>query len=224
MAPEAPADLLARSERSRTVRCDRGSGDSTSVRSNVQYGFYLGLNDVNGRPGHIKPCTVHDQLFAALDWLPTFVDIAGGPKGDGLRDQIEAGQYPGIVKTTLDGVEQRDYLEGRSPTSARDVFFYYSGSTPSAVRYKNWKMHYNMAQLPHACLRREGHRLADPDRHRAATDPVQAGDHVQDATIAAVIQRSIHRLGLRAAAAPVFTPHLPAGTQRVPFETVSAAR
>ena len=97
-------------------------------------------------PGHIKPGTVHDQLFAALDWLPTFVDIAGGPKGDGLRDQIEAGQYPGIVKTTLDGVDQRDYLEGRSPTSARDVFFYYSGSTPSAVRYKNWKMYYNMAQ------------------------------------------------------------------------------
>ena len=26
--------------------------------------------------GHIKPGTVKDQLFAALDWLPTFVDIA----------------------------------------------------------------------------------------------------------------------------------------------------
>ncbi len=55
-------------------------------------------------PGHIKPGTVKNQLFAALDWLPTFVDIAGGPKGDGLKKQIEAGQYPGIVKTTLDGV------------------------------------------------------------------------------------------------------------------------
>ena len=27
----------------------------------------------------------------------------------------------------------------------RDVFFYYSGATPSAVRYKNWKMYYSMA-------------------------------------------------------------------------------
>ena len=62
-------------------------------------------------PGHIKPGTVHDQLFAALDWVPTLVDIAGGPKGDGLKQQIEAGQYPGIVKTTLDGVNQRDYLD-----------------------------------------------------------------------------------------------------------------
>jgi arylsulfatase A-like enzyme len=97
-------------------------------------------------PGHIEPGTVKNQLFAALDWLPTFVNIAGGPKGDGLKQQIEAGQYPGIVKTTLDGVDQRDYLEGKSDQSARDYFFYYSGATPSAVRYKNWKMYYNMSQ------------------------------------------------------------------------------
>src|SRR5271170_6738503 len=89
-------------------------------------------------PGHIKPGTIKSQLFAALDWLPTFVDIAGGPKGDGLKNQIEAGAYPGIVKTTLDGVDQRDYLEGKSEKSARDTFFYYTGAKPSAVRYKNW--------------------------------------------------------------------------------------
>jgi arylsulfatase len=96
-------------------------------------------------PGHIKPGTVKNQMFAALDWLPTLVDIAGGPKGDDLRLQIEGGKYPGIVKTTLDGVDQRAYLEGTSDKSARDVFFYYSGATPSAVRYKNWKMYYSMA-------------------------------------------------------------------------------
>jgi len=96
-------------------------------------------------PGHIKPGTVKKEMFAALDWVPTFVDIAGGPKGDGLKKQIEAGSYPGIVKTTLDGFDQRDYLEGNSDKSARDVFFYYSGATPSAVRYKNWKMYYSMA-------------------------------------------------------------------------------
>jgi arylsulfatase A-like enzyme len=94
--------------------------------------------------GHIKPGTVKDDIFASLDWVPTFVDIAGGPKGDGLKKQIEAGQYPGIVKTTLDGVDQRDYLEGKSEKSARDTFFYYTGATPSAVRYKNWKFYYTM--------------------------------------------------------------------------------
>jgi arylsulfatase A-like enzyme len=97
-------------------------------------------------PGHIKPGTVHSQLFAALDWVPTLVDIAGGPKGDELKMQIEAGRYPGILKTTLDGFNQRDYLEGKSPKSARDHFYYFSGATPSAVRYKNWKMCYTMSQ------------------------------------------------------------------------------
>jgi len=97
-------------------------------------------------PGVIKPGTVNDQLFAALDWVPTLVDIAGGPKGNDLKKQIEGGQYPGIVKTTLDGVNQRELLEGKSTKSARDYFYYYSGATPSAVRYKNWKMYYSMSQ------------------------------------------------------------------------------
>ena len=97
-------------------------------------------------PGHIKPGTIKNQMFAALDWVPTFVDIAGGPSGDGLKKQIEAGKYPGIVKTTLDGFNQRQYLEGKSEESAREVFFYYSGSTPSAVRYKNWKLYYSVSE------------------------------------------------------------------------------
>ena len=76
--------------------------------------------------------------------MPTLVDIAGGAKGDALKKQIEAGSYPGIVKTTLDGVDQTDYLAGTSEKSARDTFFYYSGKDPSAVRYKNWKIYFAM--------------------------------------------------------------------------------
>jgi arylsulfatase A-like enzyme len=94
--------------------------------------------------GVIKPGTVFNDIFASLDWLPTFVDIAGGPKGDGLKEKIESGTYPGIVKTTLDGHDQADYLTGKSAKSASDVFFYYSGKDPSAVRYKNWKMYFGM--------------------------------------------------------------------------------
>jgi arylsulfatase len=95
-------------------------------------------------PGHIKPGIIKDQIFSMLDFVPTFVDIAGGAKGDDLNKQIMAGKYPGIVKTKLDGVNQRAYLEGKGD-SARDTLFYYSGTHPSAVRYKNWKMYYAMA-------------------------------------------------------------------------------
>jgi arylsulfatase A-like enzyme len=95
-------------------------------------------------PGHIEPGTIKNEIFASLDWLPTLVDIAGGAKGNELKAQIEKGEYPGIVKTTLDGVNQRAYLEGKSEKSARDTFFYYSGKDPSAVRYKNWKIYFAM--------------------------------------------------------------------------------
>ena len=114
-------------------------------------------------PGHIKPGTIKNEMFASLDWVPTFVDIAGGPKGDGLKKQIEAGKYPGIVKTTLDGVDQRDYLEGKTDKSAREVFFYYSNATPSAVRYKNWKMYYTMSPTsPTGAMVGEGRPMAGP--------------------------------------------------------------
>ena len=96
-------------------------------------------------PGVIKPGTVKNDIFASLDWLPTLVEIAGGDKGDALNKRIKAGSYPGIVKTKLDGVNQIDYLTGKSEKSARDTFFYYSSSHPSAVRYKNWKMYFAIA-------------------------------------------------------------------------------
>ena len=95
-------------------------------------------------PGHIKPGTLKTDIFASLDWLPTFVEIAGGAKGNDLNKKIEAGKYPGIVKTKLDGVNQLDYLTGKSEKSARDTVFYYTGATPSAVRYKNWKVYFTM--------------------------------------------------------------------------------
>jgi arylsulfatase len=95
-------------------------------------------------PGVIRPGTIKNEIFASLDWLPTLVNIAGGDKGDALNKRIMAGTYPGIVKTKLDGVDQTEYLAGRSEKSARDVFFYYSGKEPSAVRYKNWKIYFAM--------------------------------------------------------------------------------
>ena len=95
-------------------------------------------------PGTIRPGTVKNEIFASLDWLPTLVNIAGGDKGDALNRRIMAGSYPGIVKTKLDGVDQTEYLSGRSEKSARDTFFYYSGKDPSAVRYKNWKIYFAM--------------------------------------------------------------------------------
>jgi arylsulfatase A-like enzyme len=93
-------------------------------------------------PGHIKAGVTTSEMMAALDWLPTLTELAGGPTGDGLKTQIEAGKYPGFVKTTLDGVNQAAFLTGKSEHSARNFFFYYSGAQLAAVRWKNWKFTY----------------------------------------------------------------------------------
>jgi arylsulfatase A-like enzyme len=69
-----------------------------------------------------------------LDWLPTLVELAGGPKGNALNERIMTGSYPGTVKIKLDGVSQADYLAGKSEKSARDTLFYFTGPQPSAVR------------------------------------------------------------------------------------------
>jgi len=96
-------------------------------------------------PGHIKPGTIYKEMFASYDWMPTLAQIAGGPTGDKLGKQIEAGTYPKFVKTKLAGVNQFAYLTNKTTKSARETFIYYSGATLSAVRYKNWKFYYSMA-------------------------------------------------------------------------------
>ena len=44
--------------------------------------------------GVIQPGTIFNGIFASYDWMPTFVEIAGGPKGDELNKQIMDGQVP----------------------------------------------------------------------------------------------------------------------------------
>ena len=151
-------------------------------------------------PGHIEPGTVKNDIFAALDWVPTFVEIAGGPKGDALKKQIEAGQYPGIVKTTLDGFNQRDYLEGKSDKSARDHFFYYSNKTPSAVRYKNWKMYFGMVSQDAGGRLHGRHPLfLDPGRQHQARSlrDFDRGAHQDPLRCRRRPRRTGHRLRLR---------------------------
>ncbi|MGD8674126.1 MAG: hypothetical protein PVF07_07895 [Thiogranum sp.] len=36
---------------------------------------------------HIEPGALKEQIFSALGWLPTAIDIAGGTKGDGVKQK-----------------------------------------------------------------------------------------------------------------------------------------
>src|SRR5262249_24040307 len=131
--PKRSPSRTAASRRSR-VRKARPGKAATALR-------WSSAGQVSSGPARSRTnCSPHST------GCPPSLTSPAGPQGDGLKQQIEPGQYPGIVKTTLDGFDQRAYLEGTSEKSARDFFFYFSGATPSAVRYKNWKMYYTMAQ------------------------------------------------------------------------------
>ena len=64
-------------------------------------------------PGSIKPRTVFTEPVAALDWMPTLVEAAGGPKGMEIKGLIEKGGYARFKKTSLDSVNQFDYITGK---------------------------------------------------------------------------------------------------------------
>ena len=68
-------------------------------------------------------------MFSSLDWVPTFVEIAGGPKGDELNKQIMAGKYPASSRPSSMASTSSTTSKARA-NSARDYFFYYTGSHP----------------------------------------------------------------------------------------------
>ena len=137
-------------------------------------------------PGVIKPGTLFTKTFASLDWFPTLVEAAGGAKGNTLNEQIMAGKYPGFVKTKLDGVNQIDYLTGKSDNSAREVFFYYDGASPSAVRYKNWKMYFTMVGSTGAAAIMGKTTYAWAQVNNIARDPFEAATGDDQKTAAGI--------------------------------------
>lgn len=91
-------------------------------------------------PGKIKAGSISNHIFSHLDWLPTFLAIAGEPEiGEKLKKGYKAGNKS--FKVHLDGYNMLDYLTGKESESPRQEFFYFSDDGDlTALRYDNWKM------------------------------------------------------------------------------------
>jgi len=91
-------------------------------------------------PGKVKPGTVENGIFSALDWFPTLVAAAGNPN---VTDQLLKGVKLGdrTFKNHLDGYNQLDLLLGKAP-SARHEFFYFGGPHLGALRVDNFKFQF----------------------------------------------------------------------------------
>jgi arylsulfatase len=93
-------------------------------------------------PGVVKPGTTFKGLISAEDWFPTLVAAAGNPD---VKEQLLKGTTAGnkSFKVHLDGVNQTDYLSGKSDKSARKGFLYFSDDGDLlAVRGERVKAHF----------------------------------------------------------------------------------
>jgi arylsulfatase A-like enzyme len=104
-------------------------------------------------PGHIAPDSVANGIMSGLDWLPTFVSIAGNPN---ITEQLLKGVKIGdrTYKNHLDGYDQTAMLTGKGP-SARHEIFYLGESTIGAVRIDDYK--YRFIDQPQGWLGVKNH-------------------------------------------------------------------
>ena len=76
-------------------------------------------------PGKIPAGRVSNDIVHLIDLFPTLANIVGG---DIPQDRI------------LDGVDQTDFLMGKSEKSARETVIIYIGNELFGVKWRNWKM------------------------------------------------------------------------------------
>ena len=91
-------------------------------------------------PGKIKPGSVSNEIVSHMDWLPTFLAVAGEPD---IAEKLKKGHKAGdkTFKVHLDGYNLLPYLTGQEPKSPRIEFFYFSDDGDlTGLRYDNWKI------------------------------------------------------------------------------------
>ncbi len=90
-------------------------------------------------PGKFPAGVTLNGLVAHEDWLPTFAAIGGNTN---VVEQLRKGVALNgrTYKNYIDGVNQLDYLMGKTKESARKGFIYVTdGGEIAALRYGDWK-------------------------------------------------------------------------------------
>jgi arylsulfatase len=102
-------------------------------------------------PGHIKAGSVCNEIVSHLDWLPTFLAMAGDPN---ITDKLLKGYEVDSprkknFKVHLDGYNLLPMLTGQSAESPRKEFFYFSDDGDLlGLRYDNWKLVFAQQRVP----------------------------------------------------------------------------
>src|SRR3984893_16123330 len=94
-------------------------------------------------PGTIPAGRVLNGIFSLEDVVPTMMAAVGVQD---IKEQLRQGYQAGAKRfqVHLDGYNQLPYLIGHSAEAARNEFFYYGEHELYAIRYRNWKMHFQI--------------------------------------------------------------------------------
>jgi len=92
-------------------------------------------------PGKIEAGSISNEIMHHMDWLPTFVAVAGDSD---IKEKLKAGGVEAIGRSYnvhLDGYNFLPFLTGQTDESPRDEIFYFTDDGDlSALRYRDWKV------------------------------------------------------------------------------------
>jgi len=90
-------------------------------------------------PGHIEADSISNEIVHHMDWMPTFLAVAGNTE---VKEKLLTG-YEAIgrdYKVHLDGYNILPMLTGETKESPRQEIFYFSDDGDlTALRYGDWK-------------------------------------------------------------------------------------
>lgn len=121
-------------------------------------------------PGQIASGGVSNEILHITDVLPTLARLCGA-------------ELP--TDRPLDGVDQLDFLLGKSTRSAREGFLFYIREELRAVKWRNWKMHLVWEPEPNS----GPVKLEIPHMFNLLQDPKEESDVATDTTWVRVIMR-----------------------------------
>jgi len=91
-------------------------------------------------PGKIKAGSISNDIMHHMDWLPTYLAVAGEPK---IKEKLKKGGVKAIGRTYkvhLDGYNFLPNLTGKEKEAPRREIFYFADTGElTALRYDDWK-------------------------------------------------------------------------------------
>jgi arylsulfatase A-like enzyme len=126
----------------------------TALEGSLRTPFLIRWHD------QIEAGSKHNEIMHITDLYPTLARVAGA---DVPTDRI------------IDGLDQVDFLTGKSDASPREGFPVYNGDTFQGYKWRNWKLHFKTQETMRSVIENPGM----PRLYNLLTDPKELYDVIE---------------------------------------------